>query len=219
MKVIAFVASSTHNGNTATAVKQILAGAESAGAETKIFYLNDYDIKPCIGCRVCERTNECVIKGDDVPKLHEAIQEADAYVLGTPTYYGDITGQFKQFVDRCYPFVDIHKDPVTHEMKFGSIIPVRKPGVMVAVSGSHGVEVLDSHVKVGFHCLNDINGYLWREELIPFTTWTPVKQMTERLESLYQTGRDLVEHLNSGEGEDKERTERLRKRAGGEVVE
>lgn len=212
MKINAFVASSSHKGNTATAVKRLLDGAEKAGAQTGIYYLNDYAIKPCIGCRVCEHTHKCVLKGDDVEILHQAIRESDAYVLGTPTYYGDITGQFKQFVDRCYPFIDIKKDAETKQMSFGSIVPVRKPGVLVAVSGGHGEHVFESHMKVAFHCLNDINGYLWREELIPFTTWTPVKDMQERLQQLFDTGIALAEHLRNGKGEDVERTKAFRAR-------
>ncbi len=213
MKIVAFVGSSHKNGNTANAVKALLSGAEAAGAETQIVWLYDHTIKPCTGCRVCEKTHQCVIKGDDVEPIHEAIRAADAYVLATPTYYGDVTGQFKQFVDRVYPFIDITKDEKTQKMSFGSIIPVRKPGVLVAVSGSHGDSVFASHMKVAYHCLNDINGYLWREELIPHTTWTPVAEMAERKEQLAQTGRDLVAHWQSGEGEDKARTQMLREKA------
>ena len=62
MKIVAFVSSHSHDGNTATAAKRLLQGAADAGAETEIVYLNEYDIKCCRGCRVCEKTNECVIK-------------------------------------------------------------------------------------------------------------------------------------------------------------
>ena len=213
MEIVAFIGSSHKNGNTATATKALLAGAEAAGAATRVVYLYDYTIKPCIGCRVCEKTHDCVIKNDDVAEIHEAIRAADAYVLATPTYYGDVTGQFKQFVDRCYPFIDIQKNEETHEMHFGSIIPVRKPGVLVAISGSYGETVFRSHSNVAFHCLNDINGYLWREELIPHTTWTPVSDMTERLAQLRKTGEELVAHLKSGEGEDPQRTKMQRQNA------
>ncbi|MCI8478374.1 MAG: flavodoxin family protein [Oscillospiraceae bacterium] len=209
MNILAFISSSSHSGNTATAAKRLLQGAADAGAETQLFYLNDYQIQCCRGCRTCERTDECVIKGDDVPLLHQALRAADAYVLGTPTFYGDITGQFKQFVDRCYPFVDVYKDPETKTMRFGSVIKERKPGVMIAVSGSHGDMVFDSHIKVGYFCLNDINSYPWREVLIPFTTWKPVKDQTEKLEELYKTGQDLVRYLASGEGEDTARTQKF----------
>lgn len=216
MKVTAFVSSSSHNGNTARSVKRLLEGAASEGAEMRIHYLNDYIIKPCVGCRVCETTHVCIQKEDDVPLLHQAIREADAYVLGTPTYYGDITGQFKQFVDRCYPFIDIHKDPATKVMTFGSIIPVRKPGILVALSGSHGPEVLSSHRKVAYHCLNDINGYLWREVYLPFTSWNRPEDM-EQWQELFDAGSALARHLLSGGREDLARTAQLKREATGEV--
>lgn len=210
MKVVAFVASSTHHGNTATAVKRILAGAESAGAETRILYLNDYQIKPCRGCLVCEKTNKCVIRDDDVPTLHEAVREADAYVLGTPTYYGDIAGQFKQFVDRLYPFIDISRDEETQECVFNSVIPVRKPGILVATGGGKGLYKFSSHKKVAYHCLNDINGYLWQEVYLPGTTWNPVAEDANKLAELYELGKALWKHLTEHGSEDKEKTERLR---------
>lgn len=209
MKIVAFVGSAHKNGNTATAVKALLAGAAD-NAETRTVYLYDYVIKPCTGCRVCEKIHQCIIKDDDVPAIHELIREADAYVLATPTYYGDITGQFKQFVDRVYPFIDIKKDEKTQKLTFGSIVLVRKPGVLVAVSGSHAGRVFDSHIKVAYHCLNDINGYLWRDVLIPHTTWTPVADMPDTLETLRQTGRELVAHWQSGVGEDLARTQWIR---------
>lgn len=206
MKIAAFVSSSSHHGNTATAVQKFLEGARAAGAETEIYYLNDHTLKPCRGCRVCEKTHKCTIQGDDVEILHRALREADAYVLATPTYYGDVTGAFKVFVDRCYPFIDIWKDEATQQMRFGSINKVRRPGVLIALSGSHGDMVFDSHMKVGYFCLNDLNSYPWREFCIPFTTWKPVREMEDVLARLEQGGRDLVAHLESGEGEDLNKT-------------
>ena len=206
MKIAAFVSSSSHHGNTATAVQKFLEGARAAGAETEIYYLNDYTLKPCRGCRVCEKTHKCTIQGDDVEILHRALREADAYVLATPTYYGDVTGAFKVFVDRCYPFIDIWKDEATQQMRFGSINKVRRPGVLIALSGSHGDMVFDSHMKVGYFCLNDLNSYPWREFCFPFTTWKPVREMEDVLARLEQGGRDLVAHLESGEGEDLNKT-------------
>lgn len=208
MRIAAFISSSSHNGNTSTAAKELLRGAESMGAETEIVYLNDYVIRSCLGCRVCERTNECVIKDDDMKMVNEVIDRADAYILGTPTYYGDITSSFKCFADRVYPYIDMKVDPVTKKYTFGSRIKERKPGVIICVSGTNGPECFDSHLKVGYFTLNDLNGYPWREIRIPGTSWTAVKDQTEVMETLFNTGKDLVEHMNSNEGENKKRTQR-----------
>ncbi|QGP91108.1 NADPH-dependent FMN reductase [Neomoorella glycerini] len=195
MKIAAFVGSPHKNGNTARVVKQILTGAQSKGATTEIFYLYDYNIKPCLGCRYCEEKNVCKIVDDDVPLLHRAIRESNAIVLGTPTYYGDITGQFKQFVDRCYPFCKIVTDG-KNKMEFYSIIPERKLGILVAVSGSMGPEVFDSHIKVAGHCFNDINAVFWRKILVPFTTWTPVTTSHAVMAEAFSSGVELVDAFN-----------------------
>lgn len=209
MKITAFISSSGHNGNTATAAGELLRGAAEAGADTDICYLLDYQIKPCRGCRVCETTNACVIRDDDVAKIHEKILASDAYIIGTPTYYGDITGQYKQFVDRCYPFVDIKKDPLTKKMSFGSVIPVRKPGIMINVAGNHGAKVFESHLKVGYFCFNDLNAYPWKEILITNTSWKKVQEQPETMDRLYRAGKALAEHLLSGGKEDPARTKKF----------
>ena len=195
MKVSLFCSSAHKDGNTATAMKEILRGIESKGLECTIYFLTDYRIKPCIGCRVCEQTHECVIKDDDVPVLHEAIRNCSGIILGTPTYYGDITGQFKQFVDRVYPFIDIYKDPVTKTMHFGSILKNVKPGILVAVSGSMPETVFDSHIKVSKHCFNDINAFLWESLLITDTTWIAVKDNPQVLNKAFDMGLRFAEEL------------------------
>jgi len=199
MKAVAFVGSANKNGNTATPVKRILEGINTRGIETELYYLTDYLIKPCLGCRYCEKTNICRIKDDDTHILHEAIRESSGIILGTPTYYGDITGQFKQFVDRCYPFIKITKDVKNRKMSFGSIIEKQKLGLLVAVSGTHGKEVFDSHIKVAGHCFNDINTKLWDSLLITNTTWEPVNNQHPAFNAAFELGKRFAEELISRE--------------------
>jgi multimeric flavodoxin WrbA len=47
MRVIAINGSPRKNGNTATMLKEVLAGAADAGAETRFIHLNDLDMKGC----------------------------------------------------------------------------------------------------------------------------------------------------------------------------
>ena len=200
MRVVAFCGSCHKNGNTAKTLKRVLAGAQSQGAETEIIYLGDYHIKPCTGCRICERTHQCIIKGDDIDPIHDAIRRADAVVAGTPTYYGDITGLYKLFVDRCYPFVEVVRhDAKTRELVFGSILKNIKPGVMVAVSGGMGPEIFDSHRKVTSYCFNDINAYIMREVLVPYTTWTPVNEEHPVWQEAFDAGVELAGRVKSGD--------------------
>lgn len=101
MNIIGFVASPHKTGNTAWAVNKILEGAKGQGAETQVWYASELAIKPCQGCLGCVQRNKCVIN-DDMQKLYEALGNADALVLGTPIYMGQMSAQAKAFTDRLF---------------------------------------------------------------------------------------------------------------------
>jgi multimeric flavodoxin WrbA len=102
MKVIGFVASPRKEGNTAWTVHKILEGAKERGAETQCWSFGDLVIKPCQSCYGCQQGDlRCVIK-DDMQKLYDAMEQADALVLGSPTYMGQMSAQAKIFTDRLF---------------------------------------------------------------------------------------------------------------------
>ena len=101
MKVIGFVASPRKSGNTATVVNKILEGAHEAGAETQVHYASELDINACKGCLGCVQSDKCVIN-DDMQKIYNALKTADALVLGSPVYMGQMSGQAKIFTDRLF---------------------------------------------------------------------------------------------------------------------
>jgi len=43
-------------------------------------------------------------------KLYPLIQEADAIILGSPTYFYNITSDMKAFIERLYCYEIFHKD-------------------------------------------------------------------------------------------------------------
>jgi len=113
MKVIAINGSPRKNWNTATLLKHALKGAESAGAETKLVHLYDLTYKGCVSCFACklkggESFGRCAVK-DDLAPVFEEIRTANALILGSPIYFGDVTGQMRSFLERLlfqYPIYD-----------------------------------------------------------------------------------------------------------------
>lgn len=101
MNVMGFIASPRKAGNTAWIVNQILEGAKEQGAETRIWYSSELDIKPCQGCLGCVQSDRCVVN-DDMQKLYDALGKADALVLGMPIYMGQMSAQAKIFTDRLF---------------------------------------------------------------------------------------------------------------------
>lgn len=107
MEVIAINGSPRKNWNTAQLLRQALKGAESAGAETELVNLYDLNYRGCISCFGCKRKGaapcKCYMKDDLTPVL-EKVHHAQALLLGSPIYFGDITGQMRCFLERlCFP--------------------------------------------------------------------------------------------------------------------
>jgi multimeric flavodoxin WrbA len=97
MKILGICGSLREESNTNKLVKKVV---ESTGCEHELIYLAGKDIKPCTGCAHCMMNDgECAIK-DDMQPLYEKIINADALVVGSPTYFLDVSGAVKCFIDR-----------------------------------------------------------------------------------------------------------------------
>ena len=103
MKVLGIVGSRRKNGNTAYLVQQALQAIESIEVETELIFLGDYNIRGCTGCEGCKDTYKCVIM-DDMQKIYPLIMESDGIILGSPTYFYNITTDMKAFIERFYCF-------------------------------------------------------------------------------------------------------------------
>lgn len=103
MKVLGVVGSRRRNGNTAYLVKEALYAIESDEVQTDLIFLGDYNIRGCTGCEGCKDTYKCVIM-DDMQKIYPLILNSDAIILGSPTYFYNITSEMKAFIERLYCF-------------------------------------------------------------------------------------------------------------------
>ncbi len=101
MKILAIVGSPRKNGNTDTIINSIMNGVVECGAEVEKIYLTDLKFKGCIACEGCAKTMKCVIK-DDMQQVYEKMEGADGLILGSPTYFYNVTGLMKSYIDRLY---------------------------------------------------------------------------------------------------------------------
>jgi multimeric flavodoxin WrbA len=104
MQVLGISGSMRKEGNTAQLIKIILEECARAGIETEFISLSGKEIKPCLGCETCKTERACVIQDDDWAPIMERVLECEVLILGGPTYYYDINGHLKNFIDRTYSF-------------------------------------------------------------------------------------------------------------------
>lgn len=106
MKVIAINGGPRKGWNTATLLDKALEGAASQGAETELVNLYDINFKGCTSCFACKvkggkSYGKCGWKDGLTPVL-EKIEEADALFVGSPIYFGMVTGETRSFLERLF---------------------------------------------------------------------------------------------------------------------
>jgi len=94
-------------GATQAILQFMQAELEAAGQACDIVRLSDFELNYCLGCKRCFQTAQCVQR-DGMDALLAQMAQADTLVLASPSYWGDITGQMKVFIDRCTPYCNTH---------------------------------------------------------------------------------------------------------------
>jgi len=102
MKVLAINGSPRVGGNTEILLNTVLESIEAKGIETKLIQVGGTNIHGCRGCWACRKLNnrKCVFNDDILNDILEDIFTADALVLGTPSYFSDMTPELKALIDR-----------------------------------------------------------------------------------------------------------------------
>ncbi len=106
MKVIGFNGSPRKKWNTATLLEKALEGAASQGAETELVHLYEFSFKGCVSCFACKTIGgksygRCAVK-DDLTQVLEKAASADVLILGSPVYFGSVTGEMRSFMERLF---------------------------------------------------------------------------------------------------------------------
>lgn len=109
-KVVAIVGSYRKGGVVDQVVDELLAAAASEGGEVEKLYLLDTQIEFCTNCRLCTQEREgargiCPI-ADQMTRVLDLVEGADAVVLASPMNFGTVTALMKRFIERlvCYAY-------------------------------------------------------------------------------------------------------------------
>ena len=101
-KVLVISTSLRLRSNSDILTEWLIQGARDAGHEVEHISLKGKEIRFCIGCLACQKTQTCVQK-DDAVWIAEKMKEADTLVFATPIYYYEMSGQMKTLLDRMNP--------------------------------------------------------------------------------------------------------------------
>ena len=122
MKVLLINGSPKANGNTATALNEMVKVFEKEGIETEIVQVGNLPIRGCVACGSCYETGKCVFD-DLVNETAKKFEECDGLVIGSPVYYAGANATLTAFVTRL--FYSTHFDK---RMKVGAAVVAARRG-------------------------------------------------------------------------------------------
>jgi len=103
MKVVGINGSARKDGNTAILIRRVFDELEKEGIETELIQLAGKKIRGCTACMKCRENldKHCSVKNDFFNKCFDKMLEADGIILGSPTYFSDLTTEMKALIDRA----------------------------------------------------------------------------------------------------------------------
>lgn len=150
MTALVMNCSPVKDGATAATV-DIVAECLRPRYEVETACIDDYQIGFCKGCGTCHKTAKCVQR-DDVERLMGQFEQADRIVLVSPSYWADVPGQFKAFIDRCTPWSNTHEPHAAiGSGKLGYAVVLRTgPGMAECERIARTIEHFYGHLEVAF---------------------------------------------------------------------
>ena len=101
-RILVITTSLRAKSNSDILAERLIAGAKEAGHDVTQISLRGKEIRFCIGCLACQKTQRCIQK-DDAISIADSVLNADTLVFVTPIYYYEMSGQMKTLLDRLNP--------------------------------------------------------------------------------------------------------------------
>ena len=102
MYALAINGSPRKRGNTELLLNEVLDELKNVGWETELVKVGGTSIRGCIACKKCfeNKDNECSVKKDNFNEIFSKMIKADAMILGSPTYFADVSADLKALIER-----------------------------------------------------------------------------------------------------------------------
>lgn len=150
MKVLAINGSARKGGNTSQLLQNVLNELESEGIETELIELAGKSVPGCIACYKCfEKKNQrCAVDNDIINEMIEKMRESDGILLGSPTYFADVSASMKGLIERCGMVSRANGD--MYKRKVGAaVVAVRRAGASHVFSSLNNFFTIGQMIIVG----------------------------------------------------------------------
>lgn len=111
MKVLLVNGSPHADGNTRLALEEVAKTLREEGLETEIVWIGNKPVRGCVACGRCSEMagkafpdghKGCVFNDDICNQISDKFADADAFVFGSPVYYGQPNGALLCIMQRAF---------------------------------------------------------------------------------------------------------------------
>lgn len=161
MRALAINGSPRAEGNTALLLQTVLGELEAEGIETEQIQIGGKPLRGCVACMKCweNQDDRCVIEGDGLNDCLAKVKQADAIILGSPTYFADVTAEMKAFIDRSGMVARANGNFLRRKVGAG-VIAVRRGGSMHALQSLQNYFLISEMIVPGSSYWNMAYGRL-----------------------------------------------------------
>ncbi|HOD39380.1 MAG TPA: flavodoxin family protein [Candidatus Wallbacteria bacterium] len=155
MKLIAFNGSARLNGNTAIMIETVLNEVKAEGIECEVINLCQKKVRGCTACGKCYENKDlkCVVN-DDLNFCFQKMLEADAVLLGSPTYFTDVSTEMKALIDRAGYLAKANREVLKYKVG-AAVVAVRRGGAIHAFDTMNHFFLISQMIVPGSSYWND----------------------------------------------------------------
>jgi len=150
MKVTAFNGSARKGGNTAHLINVVLEELEASGIATELVELSGKNVAGCIACYKCFRNKNmrCAVDDGIVNECIEKMLDSDGIILGSPTYFADVSANMKALIERCGMVSRANGDIFRRKVGAG-VVAVRRAGAYHVFNSLNSFFLIGQMIVVG----------------------------------------------------------------------
>jgi len=150
MKVVAFNGSARRKGNTQHLIDLVLAELEARGIHTETVSLAGRPMRGCMACLKCfqNQNRRCVLEDDALNDCVAKMMEADGILLGSPTYFANVSTEMKALIDRAGMVSKANGEMLSRKVGAG-VVAVRRAGSLQVFNALNAFFLISQMMVVG----------------------------------------------------------------------
>ncbi len=147
MKVVAFNGSPRQGGNTEQMIEKVFEVLRARDIECERIDIARKPLRGCMACYGCFSNGERCVQEDDLNEWFAKACAADAMLVGSPTYFANVSAETKAFLDRVGLLARV--TGALNRKPYAAIVAVRRGGAVPTFDAILRMAQINQMIAVG----------------------------------------------------------------------